>query len=81
MTDDSSDADSGNRAMKRDALGRVKTGAQQRGAILDEFERSDLSGVKFSAMAGIKYATLASWGQRRWRHQAGGFHPDREPST
>jgi hypothetical protein len=56
--------------MKRDALGRVKTDAVRRDAILDEFERSGLSGVKFAAVAGIKYATLASWVQRRKRDRA-----------
>ena len=56
--------------MKRDALGRVKTDEGQREAILDEFERSGLSGVKFSGVAGIKYAMFASWVQRRKRRRA-----------
>ena len=65
MMDDSGNAELGDRVMKRDALGRVKTDAARRDAILDEFERSGLSGVKFAAVTGIKYATLASWIQRR----------------
>jgi hypothetical protein len=39
--------------LKTDALGRVKTGAQQREVMLDEFERSGLSGTKFAAVAGV----------------------------
>ena len=71
MTDDSSDAGKAGRVLKRDALGRVKSDAAQRERILDEFERSGLSGVKFSAVVGIKYATFASWVQRRKRQRPG----------
>lgn len=77
MTDDSSDAGSAGRVLKRDALGRVKSDAAQREAILDEFERSGLSGVKFSAVVGIKYATFASWVQRRRRQRAASARKDR----
>ena len=35
--------------------------------VLDEFERSGLSGTKFAAVAGIKYQTFASWVQKRRR--------------
>ena len=69
MTDDGSNAGLVDRVLKRDGLGRVKTDAARRNAILDEFERSGLSGVKFAAVTGIKYATLASWVQRRRREQ------------
>ena len=70
MTDDSSNACNVDRVLKRDALGRVRSDAARRDAVLDEFERSGLSGVKFAAVAGIKYATLASWFQRRRRDPA-----------
>jgi hypothetical protein len=69
MTDDSSDAGHAARVLKRDALGRVQTRAAQRQSVLDEFGRSGLSGVKFAAVAGIKYATFASWVQRRKRER------------
>lgn len=71
MTDESGNAGSTDQVLKRDALGRVKSDEAQREAILDEFERSGLSGVKFSALVGIKYATFASWVQRRRRQRAG----------
>ncbi len=63
MTEATYDENKTGRVLKTDVLGRVKTGAGQREAILDEFERSGLSGTKFAAVAGIKYATLASWVQ------------------
>ena len=57
--------------LKADTRGRVRTPRERREALLDEFERSGLSGVKFSGVVGIKYATFASWVQRRKRQRAG----------
>lgn len=53
--------------LKTDSRGRVRTPAARREQLLDEFERSGVSGVKFAALTGIKYQTLASWVQRRRR--------------
>jgi hypothetical protein len=55
--------------LKQDGLGRVQTPAERREHLLDEFERSGLSGKKFAALAGIKYQTFATWAQKRRRHQ------------
>jgi hypothetical protein len=52
---------------KTDVLGRVRIPAERREALLDEFERSGLSGRKFSEMVGVKYQTFASWIQNRRR--------------
>jgi alpha-L-arabinofuranosidase len=44
--------------------------------LLDEFERSGLSGIKFAALAGIKYAPLfvnVSPGARQWRPDLIGY--------
>jgi hypothetical protein len=41
--------------MTTDARGRVRVPVERREALLDEFERSGLSGVKFAQMAGLKY--------------------------
>jgi hypothetical protein len=38
--------------------------------LLDEFERSGLSGAKFAALCGVKYPSFASWVQRRRRQRA-----------
>jgi hypothetical protein len=51
--------------IKTDGVGRVQTPATRREALLDEFERSGLSGAKFAALVGIKYSTFATWAQRR----------------
>jgi hypothetical protein len=53
--------------LKTDVLGRVKTPKERREALLDEFERSGLPGLKFAELAGIKYQTFATWIQKRRR--------------
>jgi len=53
--------------LKTDALGRVKTPAARREQLLDEFERSGMSGVAFAEFVGIKYQTFATWAQLRRR--------------
>jgi hypothetical protein len=53
--------------IKTDVLGRIKTPAARREQLIDEFERSGLSGCKFAELAGLKYQTFATWVQKRWR--------------
>jgi transposase-like protein len=55
------------RLLKMDSLGRVRTSKERRQAILDEFERSGVSGAQFAKITGLKYSTLASWVQRQRR--------------
>lgn len=50
--------------LKTDVLGRVKTGTQQREAMLDEFERSGLSGTKFAA----RCIHFCSWKAHAHKH-------------
>src|SRR5437899_13023947 len=58
------------RLIKTDALGRMQRTPEQRERILDEYERSGLSGPKFAALCGVKYQTFASWLARlKSRHQ------------
>lgn len=59
--------------LKTDVLGRVKMPATRREVLLDEFERSGMSGVAFAEFVGIKYQTFATWAQQRRRK--------RKPST
>jgi hypothetical protein len=56
--------------LKTDARGRVLTPRDRREALLDEFERSGLSGAEYSTLVGIKYQTFATWAHRR-RQQRG----------
>src|SRR5436190_11116504 len=51
--------------MTTDARGRVRVPVERREALLDEFERSGVSGAKFAAMVGVKYPTFALWVQKR----------------
>ena len=68
MTDiDSSQRDDG--ILKRDVLGRVRSDVRRREALLDEFERSGLSGPKFAALAGLCYQTFAAWLHKRRRQR------------
>jgi hypothetical protein len=53
--------------LKSDVLGRVKTPRARQEVLLDEFERSGVSGKKFAALVGINYQTFATWVQRRRR--------------
>lgn len=58
--------------IKTDSLGRLRTSAERREMLLDEFERSGLSGAEFAKMIGINYTTFAGWRQRRARGRTSG---------
>ena len=68
----------GEMVLKLDARGRVQTPVARRESLLDEFERSGLSGAKFAALAGIKYQTFAAWALRR-RKRRGAGNPSQVP--
>ena len=55
--------------IKTDVLGRMHRTREQRERILDEYERSGLSGWKFATLCGVKYQTFATWLQRRKRQR------------
>ena len=57
--------------LKTDTSGRVRTTPERREALLDEFERSGLSGMRFAARHGLTYPTFASWAARRRRERMG----------
>jgi hypothetical protein len=46
--------------------------AERRESLLDEFERSGVSGAQFAALMGLKYPTFANWVQRRRRERGAG---------
>ncbi len=63
--------------LKSDSRGRVKLPVERREELLDEFERSGMSGRAFAAWAGVKYPTFAHWRQqRRERKEAGPERPE-----
>ena len=55
--------------LKIDGRGRVRTPVDQREGLLDAFERSGLSGMKFAALHGVKYPSFANWVQQRKRRR------------
>ena len=60
------------RVLKVDRSGRVWTPRARREEVLDELERSGMAAVKFAALIGVKYPTLASWVQKRRRERGAG---------
>jgi hypothetical protein len=60
--------------LKVDARGRVQTPPERREPLLDEFEKSGLSGAKFAALSGVKYQTFAAWATRRRQQRKGVAH-------
>ncbi len=69
--------------IKTDVRGRMQRTPEQRERILDEYERSGLSGPKFAALCGVKYQTFATWlARRKSRRQAAPKHqPRRKAAT
>lgn len=58
--------------LKQDKLGRVRTGRERREELLDEYEKSGMSGAEFAGYCGIKYPTFATWVAKRKREKLGG---------
>ena len=61
--------------LKTDRLGRVRLTRERREALLEEFERSGLSGAEFAALTGVKYTTFSGWRQRRDREKKNASGP------
>jgi hypothetical protein len=56
--------------LKTDTRGRVRVPAERREELLNEFERSGISAMRFAKMAGVNYATFANWRQKRRKAKA-----------
>ena len=67
VTAATSDPDISASVIKSDCLGRIHVRKEHREKLLDAFDSSGMSGVKFAAHYGIKYTTFASWIQKRRR--------------
>jgi transposase-like protein len=48
-----------------DSKGRVRVSRERREELLDEFEKSGLSGAQFARTVGLKYQTFAYWRLQR----------------
>jgi hypothetical protein len=62
-------AEDAGQILSQDARGRVLVSRERRESLLEEYDRSGMSGVKFAQYVGIKYSTLAYWLQSRRRHR------------
>ena len=62
-------AEEAGQILSQDARGRVLVSRERRESLLEEYDRSGMSGVKFAQYVGIKYSTLAYWLQKRRRHR------------
>jgi hypothetical protein len=62
-------AEEAGQILSQDALGRVLVSRVRRESLLEEYDRSGMSGVKFAQYVGIKSSTLAYWLQSRRRHR------------
>lgn len=51
--------------LKTDTRGRVRVPRERQRALLEEFDRSGMSGTQFAAFIGVKYPTFAFWVQAR----------------
>lgn len=57
--------------LKQDTRGRARVSLRRREALLDEFEKSGASGMKFARLVGIKYSTFANLGEATAREARG----------
>ena len=62
-------AEEAGQILSQDARGRVLVSRERRESLLEEYDRSGMSGVKFAQYVGIKYSTLAYWLQKRRCHR------------
>ena len=53
--------------LKQDSRGQVLVPMERRRELLEEFERSGMSGAQFARLSGVKYATFANWRQKQSR--------------
>lgn len=52
-----------------DSKGRVRVSRERREELLDEFERSGMTGAQFARTIGLKYQTFAFWRQQRQKRK------------
>ena len=67
--------------LKRDGGGRIMVPLARQVELVQEFERSGLSGPKFAALAGLKYQTFATWRRKHGRAPAVRRSSRRRPSV
>ncbi|MDB6175033.1 MAG: hypothetical protein JWL59_4344 [Chthoniobacteraceae bacterium] len=56
--------------LETDSRGRVIVSKERREALLDEYEKSGLSGARFARLVGVRYTTFVYWRQSRRKTRA-----------
>ncbi len=69
---DMTEAEGEREVLRIDSKGRVRTSPERREALLDEFEKSGVSAVKFAALVGVNYQTFIGWVRNRRRRSGNG---------
>lgn len=62
---DMTEAEGEREILRIDSKGRVRTSPERREALLNEFEKSGVSAVKFAALVGVNYQTFIGWVRSR----------------
>ena len=63
--------------LKVDSRGRIQISPERRSALLEEFDRSGMTGAGFARHYGIKYTTFAHWIRMRKKESMGGSNPEK----
>lgn len=58
-------SESGTEILKTDKRGRVRSTPERRRELLEQYDKSGLSGPKFAQVTGLKYQTFVGWLQQR----------------
>lgn len=62
----------GDQILIQDSLGRVRTPRWKQEMLLEEYEKSGMSGAAFAEHLGIKYQTFATWAQKKRKRSSCG---------
>ena len=63
--------------LKVDSRGRVQISRERRLTLLEEFDRSGMTGAGFARHYGIKYTTFANWIRMRKKERMVGSSPEK----
>ena len=63
--------------LKVDSRGRIQISPERRSALLEEFDRSGMTGAGFARHYGIKYTTFAHWIRMRKKKRMAGSSPEK----
>lgn len=77
-------SESATEILKTDKRGRVRTPPRRRRELLEQYDKSGLSGPKFAQVTGLKYQTFVGWLQQRRKQREAvspAVSPARQPAV